>query len=328
MQTAIEAFTRQLRESIRLGESMPPPYFRTEIDQVVLCGPGSETVLVQAIVSDEARVPVIVAEGYSLPAFVSNHTLVITLSQSGTHQEVLSLTGEAVAKNAGIACITGGGPLSELAREKKCFLAPVPPGPVSPEEWRIHATVQLLFLLHHYGLIGHSFLPRLEKAIKLIDEREDIIREGAKDIAEAIAGRLTVLYGSTRLYPVMLHFRQQINRLARQLAHVNVFPATNYDEVAAWEHPAALIDQSVVIFFESEFDHPKVKRSIDICRPIFSGKTDAIVEVTMRYGDSFTEQCLYMIHLADWAAYYLASLNQATGAEDVPSYVQTELDKE
>jgi glucose/mannose-6-phosphate isomerase len=283
---------------------------------------------VQAIVSDEARVPVMVAVGYTLPAFVCNRTLVIALSQSGTHHEVLSVTEEAIAKNAVIACITGSGPLLNVAREKNCFLASVPPNPASPEEWRIHAVVQLLFLLHQYGIIGNSFLPRLEKAIKLIDERESIIREGAKDLADAIAGRMTVLYGSTRLYPVMLHFRQQINRLARQLAHVNVFPATNYDEVAAWEHPAALIDQSVVIFFESEFDHPKVKRSIDICRPIFSEKTDAIVEVTMRYGDSFTEQCIYMIHLADWAAFYLSSLNQTTGSEDVPGQVQAELDKE
>jgi hypothetical protein len=48
----------------------------------------------------------------------------------------------------------------------------------------------------------------------------------------------------------------------------------------------------------------------------------------MRYGDSFTEQCIYMIHLADWAAFYLSSLNQTTGSEDVPGQVQAELDKE
>lgn len=328
MQTAIESFTRQLRESIRLAGSMLPLPARPEISQVVISGPGAEVALVQSLIADELKVPFVLAEGYGLPAFVNSQTLFIAVSHTGSNGEVLSATEEALAVNAPVACIAGGGQLLSMVREKHEFEVPLPSHPLAPEEWRIHAVVQLLFLLQRYHLIGNAFLSRLEKTIRLVDEREEVIREGAKDLAAAVAGRLTVLYGSTRLYPVMLHFRQQINRLARQLAHVNVFPATNYDEIAGWEHPVTLTDQSVVILMESEFDHPKVKRSIDICRPILSRKTDAVVEITMRYGDSFTEQCLYMVHLADWAAFYIAEINGVTGKEDLTAHVQTELDKE
>jgi glucose/mannose-6-phosphate isomerase len=149
----------------------------------------------------------------------------------------------------------------------------------------------------------------LEKAAKLIDDREEVIREGAMDLARALAGRLPVLYADEAFYPAVLHFRRQLNLLARQLAHLNVYPALNHDELAAWEHPAPIIDQTVLVQVQTPLDHPRVKRRMDICRPLYAPKADKVVEIGVRFGDSLLEQSLYVMHLFDWAAFYLAGLN-------------------
>jgi glucose/mannose-6-phosphate isomerase len=48
---------------------------------------------------------------------------------------------------------------------------------------------------------------------------------------------------------------------------------------------------------------------MDICRPLYAPKADKAVEIGIRFGDSLLEQSLYVMHLFDWAAFYLAGLN-------------------
>jgi glucose/mannose-6-phosphate isomerase len=135
-----------------------------------------------------------------------------------------------------------------------------------------------------------------------------------------------VLYADEAFYPAVLHFRRQLNLLARQLAHLNVYPALNHDELAAWEHPAPIVDQAVLVQVQTPFDHPRVKRRMDICRPLLAPKADKAVEIGIRFGDSLLEQSLYVMHLFDWAAFYLAGLNGVPpGAPDVLGTLAAEL---
>jgi glucose/mannose-6-phosphate isomerase len=148
------------------------------------------------------------------------------------------------------------------------------------------------------------------------------------DLAEAISGRLPILYADRALYPVLMHFRQQINLVARQLAHVNVYPAMNHDELAGWVHPPALVDKAVMVQVRTSYDHPRVKVRMDICRPVFAPKADKAVEILVRFGDSMLEQCVYLLHLFDWAAFYLARLNGVDPARvEVLDYLEGELAK-
>lgn len=329
MQHQIEGFTGHLRKSIDWGRGLPVAPPQREIRHVVVSGQGSAGMaahLAQSLVAHELQIPFVIADTYGIPAFVNRHTLFVAVSPSGNTEETLAAAEKAIARDAKVVCLTAGGKLAQMAREKDLTLVGLPAA--SPGDFRVEAVVGLLFLLHGYGLTGNAFAAQMEKAIRLIDDREEPIREGAKDLANAIAGRLPILYADRPLYPVLLHFRQQINLVARQLAHVNVFPAMNHDELAGWVHPPALVDQAVIVQVQTTFDHPRVKARMDICRPVFAPKADKVVEILVRFGDSLPEQCLYLLHLFDWAAFYLAGLNGVDpGRPEVLDYLEGELAK-
>jgi glucose/mannose-6-phosphate isomerase len=331
MQAPIEGFSGRLRAGATRYHQVPEPPVIRDIRHVIISAHGDARTaaeLTKALTTDEMSVPLSVLSGYRLPGFVNEHTLFIAASLSGDAEEVLAVAGQALGRRAVVACLTGGGGLGQLAREKGLLGAELS-SPL-PEEGYATADLLagLLSLLHSYALAGDAFAGQLEKAAKLIDDREEVIREGAMDLARALAGRLPVLYADEAFYPTVLHFRRQLNRVARQLTHLNVYPDLNHDELAAWEHPAPIVDQTVLVQVQTPLDHPRVKRRMDICRPLYAPKADKVVEIGVRFGDSLLEQSLYVMHLFDWAAYYLAELNGvAAGPPDVISVLTAELAK-
>ncbi len=329
MQAFIEGFSGRLREGADRYRRVPELPMASNLRQVVISAHSDARTaaeLTKAFTASELPVPLLVLNGYRLPAFVSEHTLLIAASLSGDAEEVLSVAQQALDRRAVVACLAGGGQLGQLAREKGLLAAPLP-APL-PEEGYATADLLtgLLSLLLGNALAGDAFAEQMEKAAKLIEDRAEVIREGAMDLAKALTGRLPVLYADEAFYPVVLHFRRQLNRMARQLAHLNVYPSLNHDELAAWEHPAPIIDQTVLVQVQTPLDHRRVKRRMDICRPLYAPKADKVVEIGVRFGDSLLEQSLYVMHLFDWAAFYLAGLNGVPpGPPDVLQTLTEEL---
>jgi len=312
MQAPIEGFSGRLRAGAALCRQVTEAPAARKVRYVVISADGDARTaaeLVKVLTADTLPVPLSVPGGYRLPACVNEHTLLVAASLAGDAEEVLAVAQAALERRAVLACLTGGGPLAQLAREKGFVLAGLP-SPLPEAGYAVADLLAgLLAGLRGYVPAGEAFAGQLEKAAKLIDDREEVIREGAMDLAKALAGRLPVLYADEAFYPAVLHFRRQLNRVARQLAHPNVYPSLNHDELAAWEHPAPIIDQTVLVQVQTPFDHPRVKRRMDICRPLYAPKADKVVEIGVRFGDSLLEQSLYVMHLFDWAAFYLAGLN-------------------
>ncbi len=331
MQALIEGFSGRLREGAALLRQVPTVPAARDVRHVVIGAHGDARTaaeLTKAFIASELRIPLSVLGDYRLPAFVNQHTLFVAASLSGDAEEVLALAEQAGNRGAAVACLTGGGRLAQAACDKGYPLAALPPSLPGEGYAVADLLAGLLGGLRSYGLAGDAFAGQLEKAAKLIDDREEVIQEGAMDLAQALAGRLPVLYADEALYPTVLHFRRQLNLLSRQLAHLNVYPALNHDELAAWEHPAPIVDQTVLVQVQTPFDHPRVKRRMDICRPLYAPKADKVVEIGVRFGDSLLEQSLYVMHLFDWAAFYLAEINGvAPGPPDVLGILNAELAK-
>ncbi len=327
----IETFSQQIVQSLEAGQrlQLTPPLH--EIYQVVISGMGSAGTgaqLAATLTADQLAVPVFVHQHYQLPAFVNAHTLFIGASFSGKTEETLAALEVALAKGATVVILAGGGTLAELAGEKGLPLIKLPLEGKQESALITFYTIQLLFLFHGYSLIDNFFVAQLHKLITLVNEREAIIQEGARNLAEILTGNLPIICGDAKLYPVMAHFAQQINRYAKQFAHVYVLPGINYDELSGFARPEAIIDQSVVMLVQTDYDHPRVQHRLAISRTVFTVKAAAIVEVLVRYGDSPLEQYFYLIHLFDWTAFYLAGLNGADPQDSqLDDYLKDELSK-
>lgn len=312
MEALLKGYLDQLRRGVELGKDLvvKPPV--TEIRNIVIAGMGASGTaasIVQSVTADSIPIPVVLLQRYDLPAFVNEHTLFIASSFSGTTEEVISTLTQAIDRNATIACITTGGKLLEIAQQKGLTIAKIPFEESHSRVFIGYSVTQLLFLLKHYDLISDWFIPQIEAAIELIDEREYFIDDGAKNVAEFLKGKLPVIYGDAKFGPVLYWLQQQINTTGKQFAHANLIPELNHNEIEGWVNPATMLENVMIVMLTTTLDHPRNQLRIDATRQIIYKHSAGIIEVVLLYGSSLLEQMLYAINLFDWISFYLAKEN-------------------
>ncbi|MDJ1491971.1 bifunctional phosphoglucose/phosphomannose isomerase [Cytophagaceae bacterium DM2B3-1] len=312
MEVLLKGYLDQLRRGLELGKDLvvKPPV--KDIRNVVIAGMGASGTaasIVQSVTADRIQIPVVLIQSYDLPAFVNEHTLFIASSFSGTTEEVISTLTQAIDRNATIACLTTGGKLLEIAQQNGLTITKIPFTEPHSKACIGYSVIQLLFLLKQYSLISDWFIPQIEAAIELIDEREYFIDDGAKNVAEFLKGKLPVIYGDEKFGPVLHWLQQQINTIGKQFAHTNLIPELNHNEIEGWVHPATLLENTMIVMLTTTLDHPRIQLRIDETRQIIYKHSAGIIEVILLYGNSLLEQMLYAINLFDWISFYLAKEN-------------------
>jgi glucose/mannose-6-phosphate isomerase len=283
--------------------------------------------LIESLTFGRVPIPITICKSYSLPQFVSPHTLFIACSYTGDTEETVAALQKALLKRASIIAVASGGKLLDIAREYNLFYIQLPSGAESGRYMIGHMMTALLYALYHTNLIGAAFIKETENAIEYIDRGEKAIQVEAELIARKLKGKLPIIYCDARLHAMATRFQQQLNENSKHLAHVNVFPEMNHNELTGWQHPEAILPMLQVIYLYSDHDHERIEKRMEICRSIFEGKSNPIIDIVAE-GASLLEQYYYLLHLTDWISYWLAREN---GVEPDPSetrlYLKKELDK-
>ncbi len=330
IQNLIAEFPSQLARAIEIGENLQVTAPKHEIRHLVIAGLGGSGIggsIVKAITTDELRVPVDVLKSYEVPAYVNEHTLLIVASHSGNTEETLTVVETALRRGAKIACATTGGRLYELAQAHGFDVAKLPLEQNCPRQYLAYLLVNQLYFLMHYGLVGPHFKAELRAGLDRVVRDNDAIKAEAKTLAAQLFGKLPFLYADNNLGALATRFQQQINENAKQLAHVNIFPEMNHNELVGWHLPASTFAHSAVVYLKSSFNHPRVQVRMEVCKPIFAQLAQSIYDLELR-GDSLAEQTLHFIHLTDWASLYLAELNQVDSFQiEVINHLKNELAK-
>ena len=177
MNDYISDFTKHLTEALEIGKSTLLSDPHADIHNVLICGLGGSGIggtIVNDLVSEHINVPISATKDYSIPNFVDENTLVIASSYSGNTEETLYALEACQKRRAQIACVTSGGALEKLAKEKG-FNCITIPGGQPPRAMFGYSFTQLFFLLNHYGLIDDSFISEFDKGIALLDSEEEAI---------------------------------------------------------------------------------------------------------------------------------------------------------
>lgn len=326
MEQLIADFTKQLKEAMDIGNAanLNPP--TTEIRNVVATGLGGSGIggnLVNEFVGNELDVPFVVNKNYFIPHFVDKHTLVLVNSYSGNTEETLSAFEQARKAGAILVCISSGGKVAELAKEYGFDHITVPGGN-PPRSMLAYSVVQQLFVLKGYGLISNRFETQLEASIALLDAGEEDMRTQAKALAEKLANKVPVIYVDASMEAVGTRFRQQINENSKMLGWSSPVPEMNHNELVGWRNKIA---PWAPVFLRNEEDFERNSTRMDINEEIVGEYSEEVLEIWSD-GNSHMERSLYLIHLTDWATFYLAELNGVDVVEvDVIDYLKGSLAK-
>ena len=313
MKDLVAAFTQHVREAMEIGSKAQLSKSAHPIRNVLVTGLGGSGIggTIVAQVTDKAmNVPLLVNKDYFLPSFVDQHTLVIVSSYSGNTEETLQALDAALAKGAKITCVTSGGKIGAIAKEKGLDLVTIPGG-MPPRACFGYSFTQIPYILQYHGLINDSFRQDLSDCVALLDREEEAVKKEAYAIAQALVGKLPIIYCEARYEGVAVRFRQQINENSKMLCWHHVLPEMNHNELVGWTEPHP---EAVVLMFRCEDEYYRTQKRMEISRDVVKKHGAGYIEMAAK-GTSQLQRSMYLLHLGDWVSWYIAEIKDIDATE-------------
>ncbi len=319
MQNLIKEFPNQLTDALSLKNQIDSVKDKFNgIDKIAICGMGGSAFaghIVKAVTNEYSRLPIIMIQGYELPYWVDENTLFIACSYSGNTEETLTITKKAIDKTKNCFFITTGGELLDISEILDIPKHVFPGDSKCPRAGIGYPIVAILFLLETLEVFEKqgNVEALVNDAVKELISYQEEIQTEAKKTATLLKDRLAIVYSSDFLSPVSLRFTQQLAENSEQLAHSNITPEMNHNEIMGWNKPDFLFEKIAVLIFHSDFDNERNKKRLKITQEIISKKSN-VIEITAK-GNSKLSQLLYLIHFSDWVSLELAILNEVDASE-------------
>ena len=324
MKDLVAAFTQHLREAMEIGSNAQLTPSAHPIRNVLVTGLGGSGIggtIVAQVTEKNMQVPLLVNKDYFLPNFVDQHTLVIVSSYSGNTEETLQALEAAIAKGAKITCVTSGGKIGAIAKEKGLDLVTIPGG-MPPRACFGYSFTQIPYILQFHGLINDSFRKDLADTIALLDKEEEAIKKEGFSLAESLIGKLPIIYCEARYEGVAVRFRQQINENSKMLCWHHVLPEMNHNELVGWTEPHP---EAVVLMFRCEDDYYRTQKRMEITSNVVKKNNARYIEMPAK-GATQLQRSLYLLHLGDWVSWYIAEIKNIDATEvKVIDFLKNEL---
>ena len=259
-----------------------------EISPVRLDGPvvllgmgGSAMAATIGTLASTPRLPMVVHQGYALPAWAAESgASILAVSYSGNTEEVLSGVDQAISAGLDVAVVASGGRLAEIAGERDLPYVEVPGG-LQPRAGVGYQTAAVAAMLGAGGHMGDPDAALIEAA-DVIDRLLDGGSGGAvalgRDLAAGLEDRTAVIYGgrgvgSTAAY----RWKTQINENAKVPAFAGVVPEMNHNELEGWQTDTS--GAFGVVYLRDSADHPSVARRLELSGTVLSGKVRRVGDV-------------------------------------------------
>jgi glucose/mannose-6-phosphate isomerase len=307
MKELIETFSQQIEEAIIIGKKAILTKPKNKISNVVISGLGGSGIggnLVAELIFNQIKVPVTVYKDYHTPAYINAYTLFIASSYSGNTEETVNALQEAIKKKAQIVIISSGGKLIEIAKKKK-YNHVVIPGGKPPRACLAYSSIQQFYVLNKFGLIDKSFEKHLVDTSKLLKKEVKNIQKEAKKLADKLFGKIPILYATADNESIAIRFREQLNENSKMLAWHHVVPEMNHNELVGWRKKS---EDWAVVYLRNKTDYSRNQSRIEINKKVIKKYAASITEVWSK-GDSKIERSFYLVHLTDWASFYLSEMN-------------------
>ncbi len=312
-------FDQQLHEAVRLGGESSLPSPPADIAQVIFCGLGGSAIggdLLAAYLSDTLLVPFWVHRDYSLPAWVSERSLVFVCSYSGDTRETVSALELAHQRGAPVVCLSSGGKVSRLARQWRLPWICLPEG-FPPRMAVLYGMVPPLVLLERLGLCSEQSRSAEDSAefaaafCRRCRPETGSRDNPAKQLAALLAERLPVVTGSAgRLEVLARRWAGQLCENAKQLAFFNASPEMAHNELVGWLEGGYWEQFPLTpVFLRDRGDHPDLQRQMHWIAERAGSVGYGWVRVWTR-GESWLERLWSLLLLGDYTSLYGAWLRR------------------
>lgn len=307
----------QFREGCELANAFQIDRLQGKIDEIVMCGTGGGSMasvnLLKSYVFDEIKVPILLNQGYTLPAFVDRDSLVLIMTHSGSMEEIISSYRQAIEAGARIIVLTAGGMFKEMALHHGHPMLNVPGG-MMPRVVPGYIFIPVLLILHKLGLVSDP-AEAVQETIELVSllkaqygVQSPIESNPAKQMAMAMDGLIPVVYGTLPYTDsVAWRFKNQLGENSKLMAFWNAIPALHHDEAVGWDADSAMLKQFHFTLIRDAEDSGKNALRLKITGEILRERVGAVTEIATQ-GNSRMARLFSAIYLTDFVSLYVPLL--------------------
>ncbi len=275
-----------------------------------------------ALCTDTSEIPVSVVRGYALPNYVNDRSVVVISSYSGNTEESLSCYDDAWKRGATVIATTTGGRLAERAASDGVVVHRI----------SYHAAPR--------AAIAHSLAPLLRMGVQMgvcaLDDgqvnaagalhREWVEREfvpgiphgrnGAKQLANDLQGRVALVIGAEHLGSVASRFKNQLAENGKSLAGADTLPEADHNLIVGLGTGTKAAEYLSLVTLESSLYDRRTRKRFEVTASLFA-ETGIPVHRLEVGGSTILEQLLLATAWGDYVSCYLALLH-GTDPSPVP----------
>ena len=264
-------------------------------------GSGIGGAIVEGILSQSSKIPVLSCADYSIPGWVCESTLVVACSYSGNTEETIEAVKVASDRGAKIAVVTSGGVLSEMAKEKDWPIVTMPGGH-PPRSQFGRGFTGLTWTLKQFSVFSENMYADLESSPAFLNTMVETIIEQAGSLADLVENKIIMIYSDTSTGGIATRMRQQLNENSKLLVNTHVLPEMNHNELVGWDSGT---EKHVAIIIRTPEDNIRSRFRMDFCSDIFR-ELEADVIMIDAIGENQMQRLMYLNQLSDWLSLLLA----------------------
>lgn len=315
-----ENYHQQFAHGLELAANFKlPESLKRDYHEILVLGTGGGSSIAGALLTslffDQLRLPVIINQGYNIPAYADEDTLVIALSHSGNTEEILTALGQARREGYQAFAITAGGALGDICQAESIPYLIVPQDIGHPRRDLGYIVPPLVLALAQLDLVP-DISQDIQETITLMEEwgREygvdsPLASNLAKQIAYELKGHIPLVYGSSdHLQAPAWRWKNQFGENGKLMAFYNLIPHLHHDEAVGWDMETELLQKFYLIMLrDNQLDSAKVIKRKEITAAMLRERMGGVWEVSAR-GKSRFARLFSLIHLGDFVSLYAAAV--------------------
>jgi glucose/mannose-6-phosphate isomerase len=270
VEKSLELFPEQCREA--WNDVKKITVNKSDLENIIVCGMGGSRftpMTVKYLFADKIKLPYEIIDGYHLPSYANEKTLVILSSYSGTTEEVISCAKEAIAKGCTVSTVTSGGEIAKMSKDNNWNSYIFNPTNNPSGQPRLGGGYMLMGhvgLLKSYGLLDLSD----EEVITAIEFIKNIKKDDQriKDTTNFMKDKIVYLIASEHLRGFVNGFANQMNENAKAISDFRIISELNHHLMEGLTNPNYFKKSVGFIFIKSNLYSERIQKRYPLTREV------------------------------------------------------------
>lgn len=316
---SIQLLGGQIEEVLAEAKKVKVPSAYKKVNNLVVLGMGGSALgahLIKSVFLNSLKVPVEVVNGYAVPGFVDEKTLVVASSYSGSTEEIVNAVVDAKKKKAKIMVICSGGKLADWAKQNKvpALVFSVNNNPCgSPRMGLGYSVFGQIALLANAGILKLS-LVEIKSALQTIAKYNSLfgvdnleVKNLAKQLATSLADKSVWYVASEHLSGNAHIAANQINENAKRFGGYFVVPEMNHHLMEGMPYPESNKNDIKFVLLESSLYDKRVQKRYEITKQVLDNKKIAFTSYQCQENKRLLQACEILV-LGSYVSFYSAML--------------------